>query len=80
MTDDTARAEHAKRLMDDPLLIEVLDSIEAAAVKAWASTSMEAVEHREMAYQSLKASRRVRDTLQGVVDNGLIAANRAVRR
>ncbi len=79
MSDATARAAHAKRLMADPLLIEILDGIEQAAINAWASTSMEAVEHREMAYQSLKASRRVRDTLKGVVDNGLVAASRAVR-
>ncbi len=76
----TARAEHAKRLLTDSLLVEVLDSIEAAAINAWASTGMDAVEHREMAYHSLKASRRIRDTLESVVDNGLVEASRAIRR
>lgn len=80
MIDAEARALQAKRLLDDPLLTEVLDSIEQAAIDAWASTPMDAVELREMAYQSLKASRRIRDTLKGVVDNGLVAASRAVRR
>lgn len=80
MSDDVARATQAKRLLDDPLLIEVLDKIEQAAIDGWASTAMDAVEHREMAYQSLKASRRIRETLKGVVDNGLVAASRAVRR
>ncbi len=80
MSDPQARAIQAKRLLDDPLLIEVLDAIEAKAIEAWASTSMEAFEHREMAYHSLKASRRVRDTLKGVVDNGLVEASRAIRR
>ncbi len=80
MSDETARAEHAKHLLVDPLLTEVLDSIEQAAIDAWATTRMDAVEQREMAYQSLKASRRIRDTLKGVVDNGLVAAKRAVRR
>ncbi len=80
MTDATLRAEQAKRLLDDPLLVEVLDGIEQAAISAWASTAMDAVEHREMAYHSLKASRRVRDALKGVVDNGLVEASRAVRR
>jgi len=79
MSEEINRAERAKALLADPLLNEVLDSIEAAAISAWASTAMDAVEHREMAYHSLKASRRVRETLKGVVDNGLIAANRAVR-
>ena len=79
MIDAVARAEQAQRLLDDPLLTELLDSIEAAAITAWSSTAIDAVEHREMAYHSLKASRRVRDTLKGVVDNGLVAASRAVR-
>ncbi len=74
-----ARAEHARRLIDDPLLVEVLNSIEQAAIDEWASTPMGEVERREMAYHSLKASRRVRDALQGVKDNGLVAAKRAVR-
>ena len=80
MIDATARAEQAKRLLDDPLLTEVLGEIEKAAITAWGSTALGDVEHREMAYHSLKASRRVRDTLQGVVDNGLVEASRAVRR
>jgi hypothetical protein len=75
-----SRAAQAQRLLADPFLNEILDSIEAAAIEAWASTPMGDVEHREMAYHSLKASRRVRDTLKGVVDNGLIAASRAIRR
>jgi hypothetical protein len=78
MSEELDRAANAKRLLADPLLQEVLDEIEKAAVNAWASTRMADVELREMAYHSLKASRRVRETLKGVVDNGLVAANRAV--
>ncbi len=80
MIDHTARAAQAARLLDDPLLVEVLDGIEQAAINAWASTAVGDVEHREMAYHSLKASRRVRETLKGVVDNGLVEASRAIRR
>lgn len=81
MSDDIVRAAHAKRLMEDSLLVEILDAIEEAAIAAWSSTAMQDNELREMAYQSFKASRRVRDTLKSVVDSGLVAANanRAVR-
>ena len=79
MIDAVARAEHAKRLLDDELLTDVLDGIERAAINAWAATALDAAGQRELAYHSLKASRRVRDTLKGVVDNGLVAASRAVR-
>jgi len=80
VSDETIlKAEHAKRLMSDPLLVEVLDAIEQAAIDAWARTAMGDHENREMAYHALKASRRVRDTLKDVVNNGLVAAARAVR-
>ncbi len=80
MTDETNRAERAANLLRDDLLIEVLDSIEQAAIDAWAGTPANAQDDRETAYHSLKASRRVRETLKGIVDNGLVAASRAVRR
>lgn len=80
MTDETARAEHAKRLLDDPLLTEILDEVEKAAVTAWLSTGVGMEGEREFAYHAAKAVARIRQTLKGVIDNGLIAANRAVRR
>jgi hypothetical protein len=79
VSDAVARAEHAKRLLEDTLLNECLDSIEDTAIQAWAATGMGDHENREMAYHALKASRRVRETLKGVIDNGLIEARRAVR-
>jgi hypothetical protein len=77
--DPVSKAEEAKRLLAEPLLVEVLDSIETAAITAWASTGMGDHENREMAYHALKAARRVREVLKSVVDNGLVAANRALR-
>lgn len=79
MNDTEARAGAAKRLLDDPLLIEVLDSIEAQAIAVWRTTSLTDAASREIAWHSLKASERVRYALQGLVDNGLIEARRAVQ-
>lgn len=78
MSDADARAAHARRLLDDPLLVEVLDSIEQAAIAAWRATGTAQHEDRERVWHSLKAAERVRSTLQGIVDNGLIEARRAV--
>ena len=77
MVNNEARAAQAKRLLDDPLLVEVLDQIEAAAVTVWRSTAAADTDARERAYYTIKASERVRNTLQGIVDNGLIEARRA---
>ncbi len=79
MSNDIARAEHAKRLVSDALLVEILDAVEQDAVDAWTMTDMGAIEQREMAYQNFKASRRIRDKLKGVMDNGLVAAARDAR-
>jgi len=78
-SDTVARAEHAKRLLDDPLLTEVFEAVEAAAINAWRTTGSVQSAEREIAWQSLKAAERVRNALQGMVDNGLIEARRAVQ-
>lgn len=79
MSDAAARAEHAKVLLADPLLTEVFDAVEAAAINVWRTTSVTQANEREIAWQSLKAVERVRNALSGIVDNGLIEARRAVQ-
>ena len=74
-----SRASGAKQLLENPLLVEVLDAIEAQAINVWRTTSIVQVQEREIAWQSLKAAERVRTALQGVVDNGLIESRRAVQ-
>lgn len=77
MSDASERMANARRLLADPLLVEVLDSIELAAVTAWASTGIAQTDDRERVYHSYKAAQRVRTVLKGIVDNGLIEASRA---
>lgn len=79
MADAETRAAHAKHLLDDPLLTEVLDEIEKAAVSAWLSTGVGGEMQREFAYHAAKSVQRIREALKGVVDNGIVAAARAVR-
>lgn len=76
--DPTARAEHAKRLLEDPLLVEALDQIEKTAIEAWKATAIAQTEDRERVWHSLKAAERIRAYLQSVVDTGQLAARRAM--
>ncbi len=76
MSDATARAAHAKRLMEDPLLVEALENIRSAAVKAWEATSTSQAEAREFAWLTVKVVGRIEAELQSVIDNGAIAASR----
>ena len=77
MIDAQSRADHARRLLADEMLVEVLDAIEQAAVDAWKRTGLAQEVDRERVWHSFKASQRVRSTLEGIRDNGLIEASRA---
>ena len=74
--DVEARAAHAKRLMEDPLLVEALAKIRSAAIKAWESTSSTDQQAREVAWLTVKVVSRIEAELQSMVDDGLIAASR----
>lgn len=76
MSDAQARAAHAQRLMDDPVLIEALANIRAAAISAWERTSLDKQHEREIAWLTVKVVARIEAELQSIIDNGKIAANR----
>lgn len=76
MTDATARAAHAQRLMDDPMLVEALANIRFAATKAWESTAIGDAQAREFAWLTVKVVNRIEAELQSIIDNGRIAAAR----
>ncbi len=76
MSDATARAAHAKRLMEDPLLTEALGNIRHAAIKAWESTPVAGEKEREFAWLTVKVVSRIEAELQSIIDNGAIAARR----
>lgn len=79
MIDAETKAARARQLLDDALLAEVFEAVEKAAIEVWRQTGSAQQAEREIAWQSLKAVERVRMTLQGIVDNGLIEARRAVQ-
>ncbi len=76
MSDATARAAHAQRLMDDPVLIEALANIRFAAIKAWETTAIDNAQAREFAWLTVKVVGRIEAELQSIIDNGKIAASR----
>ncbi len=76
MTDATARAAHAKRLADDPMLTEALANIRLSATKAWEATGTADAQAREFAWLTVKVVNRIEAELQSIIDNGLIAAHR----
>jgi hypothetical protein len=71
-----ARAAAAKRLAEDPMLIEALANIRQAAIKTWESTPVAADREREFAWLTVKVVNRIEAELQSIIANGLIAARR----
>ncbi len=76
MTNSAARAAAAKRLMDDPMLVEALANIRNAAITAWESTKTDQAEAREFAWLTVKVVGRIEAELQSIIDDGTIAASR----
>jgi hypothetical protein len=77
MSDIEARANDARALKDNPLLTEILDGIEKAAVDAWVGTpAQDGAQAREFAWMLCKAAGRIRVEIQSAIDDQRISASR----
>lgn len=79
MTDAEIRARNAQQLLENPLLQEALGQVQQEAIEAWMATKAGAVEDRERHWMMVKCAQRLREVLQGAVDNGQFEARRASR-
>lgn len=79
MSDAATRAAAAKRLADDPILVEAFENVRKAAIQVWQATAAENVSGRETAWLTVKVVNRIEAELQSIIDNGLIAASRVQR-
>lgn len=68
-----ARGDKAKRLLDDPLLVEAFATVEAAYLGAWKNTALGETQARELAYMAVRAVADVRTAIRRVVADGQIA-------
>lgn len=77
MSDIDARAANANALKENPLLSDILDSIEQAAVDAWVGTpAQDGQQAREFAWMLYKAAGRFRVEIQSAIDEQRISASR----
>jgi len=79
VNDSEVRARDAAALKENPLLTEILDQVKQEAINAWIGTGPDDKDKREMAWTLVKAQGRIRDVIQGAIDDGLISASRAAR-
>lgn len=80
MTDETrlreerARGEHARQILDDPLIREAFDKIEATITDAWKSSRADEEEQRRNAYLTLRLLNNLRAEFTRAVSTGELAA------
>ena len=67
------RGEQAKRLVEDKLLIEALDSIEKEIIEKWEACPARDKEGREELWVYYKTSKKFRSILQGTIESGKVA-------
>ncbi len=64
------KAEHAKNLLKDPLLQEVLDKMEEEYTVTWRNTKTDETEARELLWQLLWAIGEFRSHLSVIMQRG----------
>jgi hypothetical protein len=69
----TQRADAAKRIMDDPLVKEALQSVEDGITEAWKDVPARDVEAREHLHRLLQAKRQFENVFRICIETGAIA-------
>lgn len=70
---DAARAVRAKHLLENELLTESFKALEDAYTEAWRNTKIEDVTGREKLFLAINVVGKVRDHLNSVITNGVLA-------
>ena len=68
------RGHHAKRLLEDELLIEAFDSIEKDIFEEWRSSGLNSYDERTDLFLTLKCLERLKARLRAILDDGTIAS------
>ena len=73
---DIRRGERARELLDEPLLREALEAIEAQCFEDWRTTSPRDIDSRERLWLMLQLGRRFRQHLESHIESGRLAKGR----
>ena len=68
------RGQHAKRLLEDDLLIECFDRIEKDIFDEWRTTGVNDYDQRTDMFLTLKCLERLKARLRAILDDGNLAS------
>lgn len=77
---EVQRADRARQLLEDELLVEAFQTIEQELTNAWQSSPARDIEGRESLWLQLKLLRLVRSKLETVVETGKVAQASLLQR
>lgn len=67
-------AAHAKRLLEDHILLEAFAQVEADIYNEWRTTAIGDGQHRSDLFHTLKGLERLKARLQATLDAGVLAS------
>ena len=68
------RGERARQILEDPMVRDALDAIEAETIAKWEMTPARDTEAREKLWMFYVVSKKFRNTLKETMDTGKMAA------
>jgi hypothetical protein len=78
--EELQRGETARRILDDPLFIEAVESIRAEITQQWNQSPARDTEGRERLYLSRKMLDKIELNLASVMDSGKLAQHTLAER
>lgn len=78
-TDADNRAIEARRLLEDPMMVEAFDQLKKTYTQAWQDSQYGDTEGRERAFRMIHAAEKVQQQLHEIVLNGKIESDRVKR-
>jgi hypothetical protein len=76
LQNQTDRAEHARRLLNDPLLAEAIQTIRNECVRAWVASGHDQGKEREGFWMFAKTVDNFELLLKGWIETGKLAADK----
>ena len=67
------RGENAARILNDPLVIEALATIERDIIEMWVACPERDIEGKNLLQLHIRHARKFRDILKGVMESGKLA-------
>lgn len=74
--DPITKANHAKRLLEDEVLKEAFEQVEADIYYDWRSTGLSDHQTRADLFHTLKGLERLKARLQAIFDDGVVSKSR----